>query len=310
MSPPIVVIGMHRSGTSLLTRLLAQLGLFVGWELNHHFEALFFVLRNQRLLRDQGASWHNPTAGTKLLPEGVERRRLVAALAEEVRSAATVSYLGPRRYVRWGSLLRLPFPWGWKDPRNTLVLPLWLEIFPGARVVHIVRNGVDVAMSLALRERLRPGWRARAGSIPAVLRPSTPPEGVGWLAWRWSLFRLALLSGPGSRRGVDETSPLLDLENGFELWTQYLEQAQRASRLVESGVLELRYEDLVSAPASQLRRLVAHCRLAVRPGQVETAAAQVRRDARDRFRTDTAAAALYEEVRGNEWMQRWCYDRC
>ncbi|MCS5697200.1 sulfotransferase [Desulfofundulus thermocisternus] len=28
--PPIIIIGMHRSGTNMLTRMLEELGLFVG----------------------------------------------------------------------------------------------------------------------------------------------------------------------------------------------------------------------------------------------------------------------------------------
>ena len=40
--PPIVIIGMHRSGTSIVTRMLEQLGLFVGKKKDMNHEALFF----------------------------------------------------------------------------------------------------------------------------------------------------------------------------------------------------------------------------------------------------------------------------
>jgi len=40
--PPIVIIGMHRSGTSIVTRMLGQLGLFVGKKKDMNHEALFF----------------------------------------------------------------------------------------------------------------------------------------------------------------------------------------------------------------------------------------------------------------------------
>jgi hypothetical protein len=43
--------------------------------------------------------------------------------------------------------------WGWKDPRNSITLPVWLKLFPDARVIHIVRNGVDVAESLYRRQQ-------------------------------------------------------------------------------------------------------------------------------------------------------------
>jgi hypothetical protein len=44
-------------------------------------------------------------------------------------------------------------PWGFKDPRSCLLLPLYLAIFPGARVLHIVRSADDVAASLAGRRK-------------------------------------------------------------------------------------------------------------------------------------------------------------
>jgi hypothetical protein len=46
-----------------------------------------------------------------------------------------------------------PF-WGWKDPRNTLTLPLWLKLFPNARVVHVIRNGINAALSLWRRSKI------------------------------------------------------------------------------------------------------------------------------------------------------------
>jgi GT2 family glycosyltransferase len=42
-------------------------------------------------------------------------------------------------------------PWGWKDPRNSLTLPFWLDIVPGLKVVICVRNPLEVALSLNKR---------------------------------------------------------------------------------------------------------------------------------------------------------------
>jgi hypothetical protein len=55
----------------------------------------------------------------------------------------------------WPAPLRRVPLWGWKDPRNTLTLGLWLRVFPDARVVHVVRHGIDVALSLERRARER-----------------------------------------------------------------------------------------------------------------------------------------------------------
>jgi hypothetical protein len=42
-------------------------------------------------------------------------------------------------------------PWGWKDPRNCLTLPLWRKLLPETKVLICVRNPLAVAESLRLR---------------------------------------------------------------------------------------------------------------------------------------------------------------
>jgi hypothetical protein len=44
-------------------------------------------------------------------------------------------------------------PWGFKDPRTCVLLPLYLRIFPDAKVLHIVRDPEDLATSLAHRPK-------------------------------------------------------------------------------------------------------------------------------------------------------------
>src|SRR4051812_11129697 len=58
--PPVIILGMHRSGTSLVARLLDELGLFQGNELQEDHESVYFMEVNDLLLRRVGASWDNP----------------------------------------------------------------------------------------------------------------------------------------------------------------------------------------------------------------------------------------------------------
>ena len=44
---PIIIIGMHRSGTTMITEFLDQLGLFVGAKLDPNHESLFFFDLNK-----------------------------------------------------------------------------------------------------------------------------------------------------------------------------------------------------------------------------------------------------------------------
>jgi hypothetical protein len=42
-------------------------------------------------------------------------------------------------------------PWGWKDPRNSILLPFWKQLYPGLRIVVCLRNPLDVVASLRRR---------------------------------------------------------------------------------------------------------------------------------------------------------------
>ena len=39
---PVIILGMHRSGTTMITKILENLGLYVGAEKEENHEALFF----------------------------------------------------------------------------------------------------------------------------------------------------------------------------------------------------------------------------------------------------------------------------
>ena len=158
---PVIVIGTHRSGTSLLAKMLHECGVFMGARRNHHSEAKFFLRRNKHIFNVAHASWDNAAPTTYLLQSDDMRSALVAHLTNELKSHKAIDYLGLTNYARSRGFVGMDRLWGWKDPRNTYSLPIWLDIFPNARVVRIGRNGVDVAHSLWKREqdrRRRSSW--------------------------------------------------------------------------------------------------------------------------------------------------------
>jgi len=66
---PICIAGMHRSGTSMVARLLRDCGLYLGPEEElgfdvrngePHWENVRFVELNDEILNRLGGSWHNP----------------------------------------------------------------------------------------------------------------------------------------------------------------------------------------------------------------------------------------------------------
>jgi hypothetical protein len=151
----VLILGMHRSGTSMLARLLAVEGLPLGTTLlnrrsrdNAHgyWEQAEIVDIHEALLDAFDRTWHGPN-GLRPLPEGwlashhvqVAKRRLAAIVDRELAQAGGV--------------------WGFKDPRTLRFLPLWREIIAELAFdpVHILaaRAPAAVAASLIRRNRLR-----------------------------------------------------------------------------------------------------------------------------------------------------------
>ena len=148
MSQVICVTGMHRSGTSVTSKLLNLLGVSLGPEEEllgprgdnnpkGFFENRSFVRLNAELLQATGGIWKEPPS----LPPGWERD----ARLDPVRRRA-------KRMLE-STFADAPL-WGWKDPRSALTLPFWQELLPGMRYVICVRNPLDVAASLERRNQV------------------------------------------------------------------------------------------------------------------------------------------------------------
>jgi hypothetical protein len=136
---PLIIIGMHRSGTTMLADTLNKAGVFMGAFREQNGEALHFLSLNQQMLWAAGADWLTPVVPS---PEHDKTLSPNLIYAEHIKSP-TANYAR----LRWFINVR----WGWKDPRNTFTLPLWLARFPQARVLHVVRDGRAVALSLQTR---------------------------------------------------------------------------------------------------------------------------------------------------------------
>lgn len=303
---PLIVIGMHRSGTTLVMSILDRLGMFIGWEIESNLEALFFSRRNEAVFRAQGASWDNPTAVDPLLASKDVRSRLTDALRRDVASANTVSFLGPSRYLRFRDLHSMKQQWGWKDPRNTFVLPLWLEVFPGARVVHVIRNGVDVANSLSRREASRVDHVLRAdGSLERILRrreprPKEARSRLAWALWK-ARVRSTKLSSLHKYRNL-RAHRCISLDHGFELWREYVDRGVSVAAALGDRVLTLRYEDLVIDTENVVGALAVHAHLEPDSRAISAAISSVRPDGALRFRASPDLVSFYSRVKSDELM--------
>ncbi len=138
-TPPIIVTGMHRSGTSLVSNLLGDAGVDMGPGKRtgkKYFEDHAFVDLHRKMLDvclprevpgmadwgwTEGGSFDN-TGATRF----VDQARALTRKRERGRGEH----------------------WGWKDPRTTLFLEFWDELIPDARYLLLYRFPWEVADSM------------------------------------------------------------------------------------------------------------------------------------------------------------------
>lgn len=135
---PVVVLGMHRSGTSSLAGCLQEAGLYLGEVVEQaphnargNRESLRIRAVNDMVLEHSGGSWDKPP---RVIRWNDELR-----IQRDNAAAAHTSRVGR---------------WGFKDPRTVLTLDFWTEAYPHLELVGSFRHPLSVATSL----RKRGGW--------------------------------------------------------------------------------------------------------------------------------------------------------
>ena len=199
-SPPTayLVLGMHRSGTSAVTQLLALAGCALpagvmpgdAHNARGYFEPWRIAVFNDERLRAAGSAWDDPFAYPfRPLPAAEEaawRARAGDLFDAEFKGAA--------------------FPL-MKDPRATVLLPLWREVLAqrglAPRCVIPVRHPLAVAGSLARRDGFAPAksvlvWSAYMLAAEAYTR-DLPRAVVSYDAlladWRTEAARIETAHG-------------------------------------------------------------------------------------------------------------------
>ena len=139
----LIVLGMHRSGTSVLARMLNLMGAYFGAEgtstgANKENPKGFWERRDVRMLNDDvlfsiGCDWDRiSTLDLSRIPPTMQRDF-------DARAFRIVLDLDAHR------------PWLLKEPRVCLLLPLWKRVLELPVCIHIVRHPAEVAASLRTR---------------------------------------------------------------------------------------------------------------------------------------------------------------
>ena len=284
MHAPVFILGMHRSGTTMLVQLLNELGFFAGDHLDPNEETWYLLRRNEWILRRAGGAWDQPANCRAFLRQPTIQEQLIELLNADVKKRFS-------EFVSGGLSSRLlEGPWGGKDPRMSFTLPIWQEIFPNCRVILMRRNGVDVANSLARRADASWASGSAVSVRPLRRRIKSVLHPFEFLP-HWS-----------------KPTRCFDLQSGFELWQDYVAAAESVFEQFEGDKIALRYEDLLANPADHLAQVAEFCELAAQPEQIAAAAEQVDGERRLAFLKIPELRAFYETVATNPWMQTLGYD--
>lgn len=150
MKKIICILGMHRSGTSMLAHLIREMGVYFGeWDdlyepsaynLDGHFELKQIVDTHDEILRYYHRSWFDVASfRINMNDPFIEKEK-------EILKNCILTNLRDQEYF------------GIKDPRMCLMLPLWNEIFLEldcqVKYIIICRNPIEVAKSLKRRDGL------------------------------------------------------------------------------------------------------------------------------------------------------------
>lgn len=157
----LLVLGMHRSGSSALTRVLNLCGAYFGPEgqhtgANEENPKGFWERRDVRALNDHvlhsvGCDWNRISE--------FDVDKIPDALRREFNTRASRIVLDMDAYR----------PWVLKEPRLCVLLPLWRSVLECPVGIHIFRHPLEVAASLHRRNGIPPEvgvllWRAYVGA--------------------------------------------------------------------------------------------------------------------------------------------------
>ena len=235
---PIIITGMHRSGTSLLSKILMNQGVFMGSKLDSNSESIFFQRINKWILSCIGSSWDNPQTLKNLEDEDINV--ILNRLNKVLNSRFSKSlFLGKKNLLYNKSLNKMNAIWGWKDPVNTFTLFIWKQIFPNSKIININRHPLDVSLSLLNREH----------NLKQKDKESLFPEFLSSLLPVLSINKGDVLSSFNIR----------NINDGLILYKKYIDEIESNKQVYD--ILDIKYEELIMDSSNVLKRIFDYLNL-------------------------------------------------
>lgn len=144
----VIILGMHRSGTSMLAGICSKLGVMMGQNLimgdtpqqpTGYYEDQEFVDLNGQILREAGGGWEKPPSLEAIKKAGKDKAELIKEIISKRDKAYPI--------------------WGWKDPRTCLTLKCYLPYLNNPKIIVILRDKDAIISSLVKRETDKKGRR-------------------------------------------------------------------------------------------------------------------------------------------------------
>lgn len=250
---PIVIIGAPRSGTNMLRDVLVKIDGVATWPCDE----INYIWRHGNV--------RYPSDELPIEAAGVSVRSYICAQFDWVA----------RRYHAHTVVE--------KTCANSLRVPFVDAVIPNARYLFIRRDGLDAVGSAMKR------WNAKL-DFPYLMRKArfVPLSDLPYYSGRYlwnrlyrSFSRKERLAFWGPQLdGMDELLNKHSLDEVCALqWQACVDKAAEAfARMPKDRWLEISYEDFVSAPESELARIMAFLEIHVPSGQIEQAVSRVRVD--------------------------------
>lgn len=130
----------------MVAEALNSAGVYAGAICDHNREALYAVDLNERMLEAAEGKWWQPPTNEAL-------EQALANFQPELDSTHLyAAHLKVKSGKTWRQKIHYSGPWLIKDPRFCLTLPWWLERFPNAKVIWVLRDEQAVVSSLLRRQ--------------------------------------------------------------------------------------------------------------------------------------------------------------
>ncbi|MBU0638636.1 MAG: sulfotransferase [Planctomycetes bacterium] len=163
---------------------------------------------------------------------------------------------------------------------NALALDFVNAVFPEGRVIHIIRDGREVAArqnrawQMPVRSGVESAILRRLPEIPLLDWPAYAGEYLGTLWRRLSRASYRYSVGPKIRNWKKLRRTMDSLEYSALTWRECVGAARRVGRSMPAGrYCEVRFEDLIMHPEQTISRLLAFMGLPPAP-EVDDFAAQ------------------------------------